>query len=225
MTTGRRLVDGEAVGGGFSVDADGPTVKKLREIEGPLVSNPVTGEWLGSLVTADESKGEYVRTVGVFAPGNEGPPEHYHIESEESFEVLEGELLFEVDGEERLLEEGESVVVEPGTRHTFSNPSESASSCLMGAEPVGKIAYVVLTLFGLGHEGKLSDDGAPNPLQGAVITSELSDDTVFTSPPPAVQCATAKTLAPVGKLLGYRAVYPRYETDHFWENHVEQPEL
>jgi len=225
LTTGRRLVDGEPVGEGFTVDADGPTAEKLHGTKGPLVSNPVTGEWLGSLVTADETDGEYVRTLGVFAAGNEGPRKHYHTDTEESFKVIEGELLFEIDSESILVKEGESVVVEPGTPHKFSNPSESASSCLMEAEPVGKIAYVVLTHFGLGHEGKLDDDGAPNPLQGAVIASELSDDTVFTSPPPAIQRATAKALAPVGKLLGHRAVYPRYESDTFWEEHVEQPDL
>jgi len=222
VTTGRTLSNGEAVPGtGFEFDPGGRLAELLAERTGPLTSHPRRPVW-GAPLPAPE---RIDRTLTVVGAGYRGPPEHYHVESEESFEVLEGRLLFEVDGEERILEEGESVVVEPGTPHKFSNPSDSASSCLMEAEPVGKIAYVVLTLFGLAHEGNLTADGAPTPLQGAVITNELSDDTVFTSPPPAIQRATAKTLAPIGKLLGYRVAYPKYESDTFWQKHVEQPDL
>ena len=56
-----------------------------------------------------------------------------------------------------------------------------------------------------------------------VLAAETADDTVFTSPPPAVAQPLAKLLAPVATRLGYQATYPRFQDPAFWERRVEQP--
>jgi|GEM_PF-6346259 len=42
------------------------------------------------------------------------------------------------------------------------------------------------------------------------MVPELSDDTVFTSPPPMIQNALATVLAPLARLAGHQATYPIY---------------
>lgn len=58
-------------------------------------------------------------------PGAVGPPEHVHVELEEKFHLLEGELVVVLDGTERIATAGEWVVVPPLTPHRFFNRSDS----------------------------------------------------------------------------------------------------
>jgi quercetin dioxygenase-like cupin family protein len=55
------------------------------------------------------------------APGKVGPEPHIHPLQTETFHVTKGRMHAIVDGQVRVLEEGETIVVEPGQVHTFSN--------------------------------------------------------------------------------------------------------
>ncbi|MFB6207155.1 MAG: cupin domain-containing protein [Haloglomus sp.] len=222
ITFGRTLVDGEPVDEGLTLAADSPTLALLAEADLPLISNPIRGEYGASLVQPDSVDGEYGRALAITPPGARGPPEHYHPGYAEQFEVVEGEFVFEVDGEARTLRAGEEITVEAGTPHTFRNESDDFASCIVENRPAGRLNEVVQLLFGLAHDGKLPDSGQPSLLQAMVMAEAMGDDTVFTSPPVPVQRAMAAVLGPVGRRLGYRAHYPEYEADGFWEARVEQ---
>src|SRR5688572_12922032 len=58
------------------------------------------------------------------APGASGPPLHSHEEPEE-LEVLEGALVFSLDGVEKLFSAGDRYTIPPGCVHTFRNPSRT----------------------------------------------------------------------------------------------------
>ena len=64
--------------------------------------------------------------------------------------------------------------------------------------------------FGLARSGKTDDKGRPNLLQAALFAREFDDVIRFVEPPRAVQKVLFGILAPVAKLLGYRATYPEY---------------
>jgi len=70
------------------------------------------------------------------------------------------------------------------------------------------------TAWGLARDGKATKAGVPkNPLQLVVLASEHKVEVYLTRPPIAVQkalFAILDLLAPVGRLLGYRARYPEY---------------
>jgi quercetin dioxygenase-like cupin family protein len=51
-------------------------------------------------------------------PGSE-PPMHFHENEDEFFFVLEGQMRFTVNGQDRVLGPGESAMVKRGTPHTF----------------------------------------------------------------------------------------------------------
>lgn len=222
VTFGRTLVEGEAADDGLTFPVDSPTVELLAEAASPLISNPVLGEYGAALVDPEEVDGEYMEALAITPPGATGPAEHYHPGYDERFEVVEGEFVFEVKGEPRTLGPGESVAVEAGTPHTFRNESESYATCVLEARPAGRLTDVVQLLFGLAHDGKLPESGQPSFFQAMVMAEEMGDDTVFTSPPPVLQRILARVFGPIGRLLGYRATYPEYEDDAFWETRVEQ---
>jgi quercetin dioxygenase-like cupin family protein len=226
LTTGRRL-DGAGQpldGTGFEYDADGPVAALLARRTSPIFSQPQTGEWVFGLVGSQESGGEYARGVGVFRQGNAGPAEHFHPLYDEHFEVLQGEFLFTVAGAERTLHAGDKLVIKKDVAHAFRCTGGGFGAVLTESRPAARIAEVITTLFGMAHEGKLAPAGQPKLLQAMAIGSEFANDTVFTSPPPAIVIPVAKALAPLARAFGYRATYAHYQADAFWNQRVEQPQ-
>ncbi|MGY1434612.1 cupin domain-containing protein [Streptomyces reniochalinae] len=59
--------------------------------------------------------------VGTLEPG-EFVSEHYHPFSEEFFHTVRGRILLRVEGQEVVLEPGESFMVPIGVRHRIENP-------------------------------------------------------------------------------------------------------
>lgn len=222
VTFGRTLVDGVPVDDGLTFPVDSPTVELLAEASSPLISNPVLGEYGAALVEAEDVDGAFMRALAITPPGAAGPAEHYHPYYDESFEVVEGEFVFEVEGDPQTLGPGESVTVEAGTEHTFRNESDSYATCVVETRPAGRLGDVVQLLYGLAHDGRLPESGRPSFLQAMVMADEMGDDTIFTSPPPEVQRLLAAVFAPLGRLMGNRAHYPAYAEDSFWEERVEQ---
>lgn len=60
----------------------------------------------------------YCKKLLVTLPG-QSHPEQYHQQKEETFHVLYGEILLELDGEPMVCRPGDVVTVEPGVRHAF----------------------------------------------------------------------------------------------------------
>ena len=69
------------------------------------------------------TSGEYDAFIGETPTGVPGPPPHYHSKYAEFFMVLKGQMEFIVDGERRVLNEGESIDLPRRSVHTFSNPT------------------------------------------------------------------------------------------------------
>ena len=73
-------------------------------------------------------------TIG---PHREGPPPHSHAAEDDSFYILEGELMFLVDDDELVAGPGTFVLVPPGITHTFANRSDEAVRFLNVHAPAG----------------------------------------------------------------------------------------
>ena len=225
LTTGQKLNDdGTPIPGtGFEYESDGHVAELLEQRIGPIVSQPITGEWLIPLVDGKENNGEFGRAIVIFAPGNLGPPEHFHPNYVETFEIISGDFVFMVNGKEKRAGPGDKLTVEKGVRHGWRCVGEEYGVVIGEAWPQARIAEVVSTLFGMAHEGKLTKKGQPKFLHAMLIGREYSDDTVFTSPPPFISSFLTMVFAPLARLLGYKATEPRYLENSFWEKHVNQP--
>ena len=226
MITGRRLDgSGKPVDGtGFTYERDGRLAELLAQRNSLLFSEPVTGEWVFGLISRAETGGEFERGAGVFPLGNAGPPMHSHPSYDEYFEVVQGEFIFTIGGNEQKAQAGDQLVARKNTPHTFRCVGEEFGAVIAETRPAARIGYVIATLFGLAHEGKVGPQGQPKFLQAVVIGSEYADDTVFTNPPPAIVIPMSKIFAPFARLLGYRSVYAEHLTESFWNARVEQPE-
>ncbi len=102
-----------------------------------------------------------------------------------------------------------------GTPHDWWNAGDREASVLVELSPPDpRFAAMIATLFGLANAGKTNAKGLPNPLQLALIGREYADVIRFTKPPAAVQTMLFAVLGAVGRLRGYRAVYPEYLRPH-----------
>ena len=69
-------------------------------------------------------------------------------------------------------------------------------------------------MFGLANAGRTNAEGMPNLLQLAMIGREFQDVSQFAKPPRAVQRVMFGLLGPIGRMRGYRGVYPEYCHPH-----------
>ena len=203
-------MDGRAVDAGVVIDSEGPTASAISERTTPVISNPITGEWVAGIHTADSADGELSQGLILLQPGSDGSPEHYHPTYEERLEVLEGEVGFSVDGNHRTLSTENSLVHNPGVPLRFWNESTEFASLVGEARPAAKIEDVLTTRFGPAHDGKFAPEGNPPFFQAMAVARELATVTVFTPlpPPPVLQRLLSIVFTPIARRTGCQATYP-----------------
>jgi mannose-6-phosphate isomerase-like protein (cupin superfamily) len=183
--------------------------------KGDYYENRVTGERAVVLHGTEDSNGEPLLVQLTVLPGGAVAGEHVHPALTETFEVVSGRLATRIDGVEGELHEGESATVRPGVPHDWWNGGTVDAEVLVTIDPPSpRFEMMIQTLWGLANDGKTNAKGMPNPLQLALIGREFSDTIQFTSPPAAVQKVAFAALGAVGRMRGYRAIYPEYLGPH-----------
>ena len=181
---------------------------------GESIENPLTGERMTFRNTTADTNGHSLEFEFIAPPGW-SVPEHIHPHQQERTQMISGVLSGRVAGEEIRLVAGEARVVPLGVVHAWQNPSDQEESRFsVEFSPALKMESGFETTWGLARDGKATKAGLPkNPLQLVVLASEHKDEVYLPRPPIPVQkalFAILDLLAPVGRLLGYRASYPKY---------------
>jgi len=169
--------------------------------------NPVGGEdRIVFTKTAQQTGGEVFGLEVFIRAGAPGTPEMVHSLQDESFKVLSGSLNFRIGGQEHRLEAGESLLIPKGTPHNWWNESNEEAHALVELRPALRSEELFANIYGLWSEMGT----VPNPLQLAVLFNEHFTEGHLTKPPLLLQKVMFGVLAPVGRLLGYKAHYPKY---------------
>ena len=178
---------------------------------GDTIESPLSGARIVFLKTARDTSVELLQLDDVMKGGGRVPIEHVHPHMEERFEILSGTARLSMRGQERDVGAGETVVVPAGTPHVWGNPNEDEVHLILEFRPALRMEEWFETFFGLQKDSKVNPkSGLPNALQWAVISREYEDEIYLASPPLLVQRVRFGLLALVGKLLGYKARYPKY---------------
>jgi len=145
-----------------------------------------------------------LRIDSVNPPTDEREPSHVHPKQESGAELVSGSLVFEVDGVERRVGQGESIRIPTNTRHRFWNDGDEDAHSIQFFRPALDIASFFETFFTLAERGQLDAKGMPSLLQLAVLVPEFSDEIRTVSPPWPVTRAMTAVLGPVARRRGYR---------------------
>jgi mannose-6-phosphate isomerase-like protein (cupin superfamily) len=70
-------------------------------------------------------------------PPQGGPPVHRHSREDESFYVIEGDFVFEIDGQQFPAGSGCTLFAPRGTAHTFQNIGKTPGRLLVIVQPAG----------------------------------------------------------------------------------------
>lgn len=97
--------------------------------------------------TRERTQGKRSEGIVTLRAGKSGPPAHIHPSCEEGFEVLNGSLTLIVNGKERTLQKGESVIVQRGEKHTFKNSSQTEPvEAKFWYEPALRLEWMLQTM-------------------------------------------------------------------------------
>jgi mannose-6-phosphate isomerase-like protein (cupin superfamily) len=178
---------------------------------GTTIENPVTGEAITWIETTATSGGAVLAFDLALSPDAALAAEHRHVEQTEDFRVQSGRVGIRIGDEERELGAGEEASVPAGVAHRWWPVGEDGALIRVELRPALRTEAFFETFFGLGRDGKTNAKGIPGLLQIAVAYSELGASCPqVVKPPVAVQRLVLTPLAPIGKLLGKRAIYPAY---------------
>jgi quercetin dioxygenase-like cupin family protein len=162
-----------------------------------------------TIAVRDDSGDEFLRADVSLAPRSPGPPLHMHPSLEERFEGVSGAVVLQIGKEKRTLLPGERAVAPPNVAHRFWNDTDEPASFVGEIRPASSAFLEFLSIVtALAREGKTKRNGEPGFLQGAVLLHEYLDVIALPGIPLRVQRVAFGLLAPLGRLLGYRAHPP-----------------
>src|SRR5437899_154964 len=152
-------------------------------------------------LTIRSSTAELLELEAAFEPGGHPPPQHWHPDQDEHFEILEGTLTATVDGREVVKRAGETLDIPRGTVHAMWNAGTEQTRVRWQVRPAGRTEQWFASVAAVRAE-----HGKPGLLAYAVLLTEFRD--VFRPVVPAAPVVRAllAALAPIGRLRGYRPV-------------------
>jgi quercetin dioxygenase-like cupin family protein len=175
------------------------------------IENPLNGERVTFLTTAQETNGAFVKTVVELLPGSQGQPSHYHLTYTETFEVVEGQLDICLGGKKhhRVLRSGESVHVPLNAVHSFWNSSTEPVRFMVEMRPAGHFEEALRAAFGLARDGRMNHKGIPTNIWELALIFELSES-FLPGMPRFFQKRIFGLLAKIARWKGYDTRFSKY---------------
>ena len=108
-------------------------------LERAVVVGPGEGHRVGNVefLARTRDTPRFNLAIITIQPRREGPEMHAHDAEDDAFYMLDGELVFVVDGEEIVAGPGTFVLVPPGVQHTFFNRGYNAARFVNVHAPAG----------------------------------------------------------------------------------------
>ncbi|MEJ0106777.1 MAG: cupin domain-containing protein [Bacteroidota bacterium] len=172
--------------------------------------NPLTGQDILFLQTAKDTNGEYLEMETTYHSNSTEPPLHYHPSQSEDFNVLSGELTVKINGEKRILKQGDTLHINPNESHAMWNTSGNKAVVHWKVQPAMNTENLFETINGLIKDGKTNSKGMPGILQLSLTVSKFSPVFRLAKPSYIIQKILFSIIKPFALLFGYRPVYKKY---------------
>jgi quercetin dioxygenase-like cupin family protein len=165
----------------------------------PLTIENGHGEKLTFVELVHEPDGDKLIVEGVCQPKS-GPPMHVHYKQEEGFTVIKGRIGYqELGGEEKFLEEGDSVVFKRGTAHKFWGASEEPVLMRGWVKPANSIIFFLSSMY---EAQKKSPTPRPEAYDAAFLMKRYKSEYGMIGLPGIVKNVIMPFTYQVGRLTG-----------------------
>ncbi len=177
--------------------------------KGQILVNPINGDSYEFVETAQSSHGDRVVVKTTVKGKGQFVPDHFHALQDEKYEVISGQLTIRLDGKTFVVPAGDSITLTSNVPHNHYNNDDIPVSYIHTVTPALDFDYLIENLVGLAADGK-SKKGRYGLVQELVTLKYLDSKSFLTGIPPGIQKILMNTVAPVGRLFGYRAIYKKY---------------
>ncbi len=177
--------------------------------KGQEITNSMTGDTYRFIETAADTRGERVTMKALIKGKGPFVPNHFHTLQDETFEVISGQLTIWLNDKTKVLTAGEKVTLPKNQPHNHYNNHDEPVTYIHSVTPALDFDYLIENLVGLAADGK-SKNGRYGLIQELVTLKYLDSKSYLVDIPIAVQKLLMNTVAPIGRLLGYRAIYRKY---------------
>src|SRR6478609_7192437 len=177
---------------------------------GKQISNPVSGQSIRFISTSVDTDGSLLEMESSFAAHSQEPIAHYHPFQKEVFTVLEGKIQVRVNNSIRELKQGEILHMKPNMIHSMWNPFDTPARVHWTVQPALGTEYFFETGIGLATDGKVDKKGMPKLLQTVLLLDRFKREFRLSKPSFTIQKMVLKSLSPIARMAGYKAVYDEY---------------
>lgn len=177
--------------------------------QGQTLVNKFNGDTFKFLETAQDTNGERVTIEVTLNSKGRTVDDHIHLIQDETFKVSSGRLTYFVNGEKHYLGAGEVVTLPKNMLHNHYNTHDEPVVYTQTISPCLDIDYFIENLIGMINDGKVKNGKLPF-LQAMVTLKHLDSPSLLANLPRGFQKGLASVLAPIARLMGYRAIYKQY---------------
>jgi quercetin dioxygenase-like cupin family protein len=121
------------------------------------------GNYSATFIKTGHETGNQYELVQVELEPKGGNDWHYHTSFKEQFTVLDGQVKIGGNGQEKLLQKGETTVAEKKDMHYFKNALDERSMVLVKVTPASGLEKTLRVAYGLINDGLLKNDMTENP--------------------------------------------------------------
>jgi glyoxylate utilization-related uncharacterized protein len=138
------------------------------------------------------------------------PAAHYHPYQEEDFLVLSGLLTVRMNGQLKILKQGDTLHIPANKVHSMWNNTDDKTVVNWRVQPAMETDHLLETVTGLANDGKTNENGMPNILQVSLMANSYNKVLRLAKPPYAIQRILFVILTPFAYLFGYKPTYNHY---------------
>jgi len=177
--------------------------------KGQKITNPTNGDSYEYIETSKDTNGVRVTVKTMLKSKGLVVPKHYHVLQDETFEVISGQLTVLLKSETHKVSAGEKITLPKNIPHNHYNNEDRPVTYLHSVTPALDFEYLIENLVGLAADGK-SKNGKYGLVQELVTLKYLDSKSYLADIPVGMQKVLMNTIAPIARLLGYRAIYKKY---------------
>lgn len=178
--------------------------------QGKVVENKFVGQKLRFLRTSTDTNGELLEIETTYPTKSNEPVSHYHPFQEEWFEVTEGELSIRLEGRTLTIRAGAKIHIPKNKVHSMWNNSANKTVVNWIVKPALRTDEFFENAYGLAQDGKVNKKGMPSFFQIILFLAEFSKEFRLSKPPYFLQLLICTILAPISRIMGYKATYDKY---------------
>ena len=180
-------------------------------VTGQTIENPISGERITFLKTAEETNGASCLFDCRVSPGKTPLPAHIHTTQEERFEMISGTLEVVLGDETFTLCAGQKAVLPAGIKHQWRNAGPEDVHFRVEVVPPRNIERVLEAVAGMARDGKMTKRCVPKNLFRLAQFARLSE-TYMPGIPIWLQKVGLTIGCAIARVLGYDPTFTEYAT-------------